>query len=79
MVGCQANGVIIGYTIQWGLKPDKGKTFLPEESRHFDPTETQVRQLFKLFTPGVLTLKYGRTPLLKSRGSRKNPLRLQTP
>ena len=37
----EANGIITGYTIHWGLKPDKGKNFLPEESRRFDPTETQ--------------------------------------
>jgi len=38
----QANGVITGFTIQWGPKPEDGKPFIPAESRHFDAFETQV-------------------------------------
>ena len=37
----QANGVITGYTIQWGQKPDNGKRFIPENSQNFAPHEYQ--------------------------------------
>jgi hypothetical protein len=37
----QANGIITGFTIQWGPKPENGKPFIPEESRHFDAVESQ--------------------------------------
>ena len=37
----QANGVITGYTIQWGTKPDTGKLFIPENSQDFSPRELQ--------------------------------------
>lgn len=37
----QANGVITGFTIQWGPKPDVGKPFIPEGSRPFDANENQ--------------------------------------
>ncbi len=37
----QANGIITGFTIQWGPKPENGKPFIPEESRHFDAGESQ--------------------------------------
>jgi cadherin 5 type 2 (VE-cadherin) len=37
----QANGVITGFTIQWGPKAELGKPFIPEESRHFEALETQ--------------------------------------
>ena len=37
----QANGIITGFTIQWGPKAEIGKPFIPEDSRKFGPTETQ--------------------------------------
>jgi len=37
----QANGVITGFTIQWGPKPEAGKPFIPEGSRLFDANEKQ--------------------------------------
>ena len=37
----QANGRLTGFTIQWGPRPEPGKPFIPEESRHFPPTETR--------------------------------------
>ena len=37
----QANGVITGYTIQWGQKPDNGKLFIAENSQDFEPHEYQ--------------------------------------
>lgn len=37
----QANGIITGFTIQWGPKAELGKPFIPEESRHFGSEETQ--------------------------------------
>jgi len=37
----QANGIITGFTIQWGPKAEVGKPFIPEESRHFDANENQ--------------------------------------
>jgi len=36
-----ANGVITGFTIQWGPKADLGKPFIPEERMHFESGETQ--------------------------------------
>ena len=37
----QANGIITGFTIQWGPKAEIGKPFIPEDSRKFGPLETQ--------------------------------------
>jgi len=36
-----ANGVITGYTIQWGPKPIGKKPFIPENSQNFEPYEYQ--------------------------------------
>lgn len=38
----QANGIITGFTIQWGPKADIGKPFIPKDSRPFGPGETQA-------------------------------------
>jgi len=37
----QANGIITGFSIQWGPKPELGKPFIPEDARDFGATETQ--------------------------------------
>ena len=37
----QANGIITGFTIQWGPKAELGKPFIPQESRDFGSGETQ--------------------------------------
>jgi len=37
----KANGIITGFTIQWGTKPEQFKQFIPEDSRDFDALETQ--------------------------------------
>jgi cadherin 5 type 2 (VE-cadherin) len=39
--GIQANGVITGFTIQWGPKAQAGKPFLPVDSRQFGARENQ--------------------------------------
>ena len=36
----QANGIITGFTIQWGPKPVNGRPFIPEESRDFGANVT---------------------------------------
>ena len=37
----EANGVITGFVIQYGLSAEKGQAFIPEDSREFDPSERQ--------------------------------------
>ena len=37
----QANGIITGFTIQWGPKAELGKPFIPQESRDFGSGESQ--------------------------------------
>ena len=37
----EANGIITGFVIQFGLSADKGQPFVPVDSREFDPTERQ--------------------------------------
>ena len=43
----QANGIITGFTIHWGLKPELGKPFIPENAIDFGPEETKgtIRKL----------------------------------
>jgi len=36
-----ANGIIIGYTIQWGPKAEYGRPFIVEDTRDFDATDSQ--------------------------------------
>ena len=37
----EANGVITGFVIQFGLSAEKGQAFIPDDSREFDPSERQ--------------------------------------
>jgi hypothetical protein len=37
----EANGIITGFVIQFGLSAEKGQAFIPDDSREFDPTERQ--------------------------------------